>query len=61
MSKREEIQDLICAWNECDDECGECILANYIHIFNTDHILCSVVQQIMEAGIAAFKRENNIK
>lgn len=61
MSKREQINDLIEAWNECDDECDDCFLANYIDIFGTQHILCSVVQQIWKAGIEAYKKENNIK
>lgn len=61
MSKRDEIKDLIEAWDECDDECGECLLSNYVDIFGTKHILCSVVREIWKAGIDDYKKVNGIK
>lgn len=60
MNKEEFLKDLITTYEECDSECGECLLANYITIFDTEYLLCDVIQSAYQAGILNFCKINKI-
>lgn len=61
MSKREQIEDFVEEFEECDRECDDCRLSNYITIFNTQYLLCDLVDIIYSKAIEKFKKENHIK
>lgn len=61
MNKREQLEDYVSEYEECDSECGECRLSNYVTILDTDYILCSIISEIYNKAIDSFKKENHIK
>lgn len=60
MNKEEFLKDLISTYEECDSECGDCILANYVTIFDTEYLLCDLIQTTYQAGVLNFCKLNKI-
>ncbi len=61
ITTREFINSLVDAWKECDEECEDCILGEYVNIFGREIILCRIISQACNEAILEYKKANGIK
>lgn len=61
MTTREMIENMVETWKECDEECDDCLLGQYVNIFGREVILCRIISQAWNEGILTYKKVNGIK